>query len=55
MEIDILWGFKKKELIYIVLCKFEDFFDELCSVFILKEEIIKKRYDIVYNLWELMS
>ena len=55
MEIDILRGSKKKELIYIALCKFEDLLDELRSASTLKEEIIKKRYDIVHNLWELTS
>lgn len=55
MEIDILRGYKKQELIYIALCKFEDILDELRSTSILKEEIPKQRDEIVHNLWELTS
>ena len=55
MEIDILRGYKKQELIYIALCKFEDILDELRSTSILKEEIPKQRDEIVHNLWELTT
>ncbi len=55
MEIDILRGYKKQELIYIALCKFEDILDELRTASILIEEIPKQRYEIVQKLWELTS
>jgi len=55
MEIDILRGYKKQELIYIALCKFEDILDELRSASILMEEIPKQKYEIVHNLWQLTS
>ncbi|MGK7918496.1 MAG: DUF3685 domain-containing protein, partial [Trichodesmium sp.] len=55
MEIDILRGSKKQELIYIALCKFEDILDELRNASILMEEIPKQRYEIVHNLWEFTS
>ncbi|OZH54961.1 hypothetical protein AFK68_07575, partial [Hydrocoleum sp. CS-953] len=55
MEIDILRGSKKQELIYIALCKFEDILDELRNASILIEEIPKQRYEIVHNLWEFTS
>ncbi|MEB3341032.1 DUF3685 domain-containing protein [Okeania sp.] len=55
MEIDILRGSKKQELIYIALCKFEDILDELRTTSIRMEEIPKQRYDIVHNLWEFTS
>ncbi|NES05311.1 MAG: DUF3685 domain-containing protein [Okeania sp. SIO2F4] len=55
MEIDILRGSKKQELIYIALCKFEDILDELRTASILMEEIPKQRYEIVQNLWEFTT
>ncbi len=55
MEIDILRGSKKQELIYIALCKFEDILDELRSASILMEEIAKQRSEILHNLWEFTS
>ncbi|MDJ0519424.1 MAG: DUF3685 domain-containing protein [Trichodesmium sp. MO_231.B1] len=55
MEIDILRGSKKQELIYIALCKFEDILDELRTTSILMEEIPKQRYEIVQNLWEFTT
>ena len=55
MEIDILRGYKKQELIYIALSKFEYILDELRSTSIMKEEIPKQRYEIVHHLWELTS
>ncbi|MGD1705132.1 DUF3685 domain-containing protein [Dapis sp. BLCC M229] len=55
MEIDILRGSKKQELIYIALCKFEDILDELRTASIMMEEIPKQRYEIVHNLWEFTS
>ncbi|MGD1804950.1 DUF3685 domain-containing protein [Dapis sp. BLCC M126] len=55
MEIDILRGYKKQELIYIALCKFEDILDELRNASILMEEIPKQRYQILHNLWESTS
>ena len=55
MEIDILRGYKKQELIYIALSKFEYILDELRSTSIMKEEIPKQRYEIIHHLWELTS
>ncbi len=55
MEIDILRGSKKQELIYIALCKFEDILDELRTASILMEEIPQQRDEIVHNLWEFTS
>ncbi|NEO53970.1 MAG: DUF3685 domain-containing protein [Okeania sp. SIO3B5] len=55
MEIDILRGAKKQELIYIALCKFEDILDELRITPILLEEIPQKRNEIVSNLWEVTT
>ena len=55
MEIDILRGSKKQELIYIALCKFEDILDELRTASILMEEIPQQRYEIVHNLWEFTT
>ena len=55
MEIDILRGYKKQELIYIALSKFEYILDELRSTSIMKEEISKQRYEIIHHLWELTS
>ncbi|MDY7007070.1 MAG: DUF3685 domain-containing protein [Cyanobacteriota bacterium] len=47
MEIDVLRGAKKQELIYIALCKFEDILDELRTPPILQEEIPQKRNTIL--------
>lgn len=55
MEIDILRGAKKQELIYIALCKFEDILDELRTPPILLEEIPQKRNKIVSDLWEFTT
>ena len=55
MEIDILRGSKKQELIYIALCKFEDILDELRTASILMEEIPQQRDEIVHNLWKFTS
>lgn len=55
MEIDILRGSKKQELIYIALCKFEDILDELRLASILPTEIAKQRNEIVHNLWEVTT
>ncbi|NEN91114.1 MAG: DUF3685 domain-containing protein [Okeania sp. SIO3H1] len=55
MEIDILRGAKKQELIYIALCKFEDILDELRITPILLEEIPEKRNEIISNLWEVTT
>ncbi|NEP83821.1 MAG: DUF3685 domain-containing protein [Okeania sp. SIO3C4] len=55
MEIDILRGAKKQELIYIALCKFEDLLDELRTTPISPEKIPQKRNEIVSNLWEVTT
>ncbi|MCL2924158.1 MAG: DUF3685 domain-containing protein [Trichodesmium sp. MAG_R04] len=55
MEIDILRGYKKQELIYITLSKFEYILDKLRSTSIMKEEIPRKKYEIIHHLWELTS
>ncbi|MGK7922811.1 MAG: DUF3685 domain-containing protein [Trichodesmium sp.] len=55
IEIDILRGSKKQELIYIALCKFEDILDELRLASILPTEITTQRNEIVHNLWELTT
>lgn len=55
MEIDILRGSKKQELIYIALCKFEDILDELRNSQILQEQLPKQKYEILHNLWEVTT
>ncbi len=55
MEIDILRGYKKQELIYIALCKFEDILDQLSSDKITLDELRKQKYEILHNLWEVTT
>lgn len=55
MEIDILRGYKKQELIYIALSTFEDILDELRGYEITLDKLPKQKYEIIHNLWEITT
>ncbi|MGB3508800.1 MAG: DUF3685 domain-containing protein [Microcoleaceae cyanobacterium] len=55
MEIDILRGYKKQELIYITLSTFEDILSELRSYQITLDKLTKQKYEILHNLWEITT
>jgi hypothetical protein len=53
LEIDILQAEKKRDLLYIVLQKFEEILDELRFSQVTREQLPQKRSRLLQDLWQV--